>query len=93
MKDELKLRPASEYGLHYGDLGVIVIALFFLFGFLWLMFSPGATLRGLDQYDQASARDTAARLAKLEKVRRQKEIDAAIASGVVTVGIEPAKKH
>ena len=42
MKDELKLRPASEYGLHYGDLGIIVIALFFLFGFLWLMFSPGA---------------------------------------------------
>jgi hypothetical protein len=94
MKDEeLKLRPASEYGLHYGDLGVIVIALFFLFGFLWLMFSPGANLKGLDAYDKASARDTAARLQKLEQAKRQKEIDAAIASGVVTVGIAPAKKH
>ncbi len=72
MKDELKLRPASEYGLHYGDLGVIVIALFFLFGFFWLMFSPNATLRGLDAYDSASAKDTAARLSKLEKARRQK---------------------
>ena len=59
---------------------------------IWLMFSPGATLRGLDAYDKPSARDTAARLQKLEKDRRQKEIDAAITSGVVTVGIEP-KKH
>ena len=91
MKDELKLRPASEYGLHYGDLGIIVIALFFLFGFLWLMFSPGATLRGLAQFDQASSRDNAARLSKLEKARRQKEIDDAVASGVVIVGIAPAK--
>jgi hypothetical protein len=91
MSDELKVRPAAEYGLHYGDLGVIVIALFFLFGFLWLMFSPGATLRGLDQFDQASSRDTAARLSKIEKARRQKEIDAAVASGVVIVGISPPK--
>jgi hypothetical protein len=55
------------------------------------MFSPGANLRGLDQFDQASARDTAARLSKLEKARRQKEIDAAVASGVVIVGIAPPK--
>jgi hypothetical protein len=90
MSDEPKVRPASEFGLHYGDLGVIAIALFFLFGFLWLMFSP-APLRGLDKFDVAAAKDSAATLAKLEKARRKKEIDAAEASGVVTVGIVPRK--
>ena len=65
--------------------------MFFLFGFLWLMFSPGAALTGLDQFDTASAKDQANILAKAEKARRQKEIDAAVASGVVTVGIAPAR--
>jgi hypothetical protein len=90
MSDEPKIRPAAEFGLHHGDLGVIAIALFFLFGFLWLMFSP-APLKGLDKFDVAAAKDGSASLAKLEKARRQKEIDAAVASGVVTVGIAPAK--
>ena len=83
-------RKQRDFGLHYGDLGVVAMALFFLFGFLWLMFSP-APLKGLDKFDQASAKDQADSLAKLEKARRQKEIAAAVASGVVTVGIAPAK--
>jgi hypothetical protein len=86
----MKVRPANEFGMHYGDLGVIAIALFFLFGFLWLMFSP-APLKGLDKFDQASAKDVAATLAKAEKARRLKEIQADEASGVVTVGIAPRK--
>ncbi len=90
MTDAPKVRPASEFGLHYGDLGVIAIALFFLFGFLWLMLSP-APLKGLDKFDTAAAKDSAATLAKAEKARRQKAIDDAVASGVVTVGIAPAR--
>jgi hypothetical protein len=83
-------KDKPHFGMHYGDLGVIAIALFFLFGFLWLMFTP-APLKGLDNFDTASAKDQQATLAKLEKARRQKEIDAAVASGVVTVGIAPAR--
>ena len=84
-------KDQPHFGMHYGDLGVIAIAVFFLFGFLWLMFSPGAALTGLDQFDTASAKDHQATIERLEKARRQREIDAAVASGVVTVGIAPRK--
>ena len=84
-------RKQRDFGLHYGEVGVIAIALFFLFGFLWLLLSP-APLKGLDKFDQVANKTRQDIIAKAEKARRQKEIDPAIASGVVTVGIEP-KKH
>jgi len=83
-------KNAPIFGMHYGDLGVVAMAVLFLFGFLWLMFSP-APLKGLDKFDQVAAHDREATIAKLEKARRQKEIDDAVASGVVTVGIAPAR--
>ena len=62
----------------------------FCSAFLGLMFAP-APLKGLDKFDKVAAHDREATIAKLEKARRQKEIDDAVASGVVTVGIAPAR--
>ena len=61
----------AGYSLHYGEVGVIAIALLFLFGFLWLAFSD-APLKGLDKFDAAANRDfsllllTLALLGKME---------------------------
>ena len=88
MSDPEKKQPV--FGLHYGDLGVVALAVLFLLAFLGLMFAP-APLKGLDKFDAVAARDREATTAKLEKARRQKEIDDAVASGEVTVGIAP--KH
>jgi len=87
-KDEDE-RP--EFGRHWGDWGGIVIALIFLAGFLALLFGPN-TLEGLEKTDQVLNRIEKENIAKAEKAARQREIDAAVASGVVTVGIAPAKK-
>jgi hypothetical protein len=83
-------KNAPIFGMHYGDLGVVALAVLFLLAFLGLMFAP-APLKGLDKFDKVAAHDREATIAKLEKARRQKEIDDAVASGVVTVGIAPAR--
>jgi hypothetical protein len=85
-KDE---RP--EYGTHWGDLAVIGIAFVFFLGFLGLMFGP-SPLKGLDKFDAVADKIKADIVAKAEKENRQKAIEAAEASGVVTVGIAPRKK-
>ena len=76
--------------LHYGELGVIAIALFFLFGFLWLMLSP-APLKGIDKFDKVADKVRQEQIDKAEKIKRQKEIEAAEATGVVTVGLSRPK--
>ena len=82
------VKEKGDFGMHYGDLGVIAIALLFLFGFLWLALSP-APLKGLDKFDAVANKERDKNIAKAEKAQRQQEIDAAVASGVVDVGIAP----
>jgi hypothetical protein len=84
-----KKRP--EFGTHWGDWGVIIIALVFFAGFLGLMFGP-SPLKGIEKFDAVADKIKADIIAKAEKENRQKAIDAAVATGVVDVGIPP-KKH
>ncbi len=83
-------QPPPDFGTDIGDLGVIAIALVFLAGMLFLVFTP-APLKGLDKFSEAADRTRAQELARQEKVIRQREIDAAVKSGVITVGIAPSK--
>jgi len=75
-----------------GDWGVIVIALVFFAAFLGLMFGP-SPLKGIEKFDVVADKIKTDIVAKAEKENRQKEIDAAVASGVVEVGITPPKKR
>ncbi len=84
-------QPPPDFGTDIGDLGVIAIALVFLAGMLFLIFGP-SPLAGLEKFDAAADKAMAQEVAKRQKTRRQQEIDAAVKSGVVTVGILPAKK-
>jgi len=78
-------RPKSDddreiYGTHPGDYGVIIVAALITLAMVAILLlpSPFAKLKRAQ--------------AEQEKIERQKKIDEAVSSGVVTVGIAPKKK-
>ena len=79
-----------EFGTHWGDWSVPLIAVLFLIGFL--AFLSTDFLAGLDKTDQVLNRIEKEHIATAEKALRQRDIDAAEATGVVEVGIAPKKK-
>jgi len=82
--DDNEKRPI--FGTAWGDLGVIVIAALLTIALLLILFSPSPFQR----LEQAQARQEKEKIRQAE-VERQKKIDAAVATGVVSVGIAPAK--
>jgi hypothetical protein len=80
-----------EFGRHWGDWGGVVMAVLFLIGFLALLLGPNP-LVGLNKTDEVLNRIQNENIAKAEKAARQREISAAEATGVVEVGIAPARK-
>ena len=68
------------YGTHPGDLGVVVIAALLTLSWIAILVLPSPFAK-LEQQQKAA-----------EKAERQKKIDAAMATGEVTVGILPAKR-
>ena len=88
-KDEDE-RP--DFGTHWGDWGVIIIAFVFFLAFLGLMFGP-SPLKGIEKFDVVAEKIKSGIVEKAEEENRQKAIHDAEASGVVEVGIPPAKKH
>jgi hypothetical protein len=85
-------RPKNDddreiYGTHPGDIGVVVVAAFITLAMVAILLlpSPFAKLK------RAQAQQEKIEAAQ-KKVERQKKIDEAVASGVVTVGIPPTKK-
>ncbi len=80
-----------EFGRHWGDWGGVVMALIFLIALIGLLFGPNP-LEGLDKTDQVLNRVEQENIAKAEEARRQQAIHDAEASGVVEVGVGPAKK-
>ena len=69
------------YGTHPGDFGVIIVAGLITLAMVLILVlpSPFAKLKRVQ--------------AEQEKIERQKKIDEAVASGVITVGIPPKKKQ
>ena len=82
--DDNEKRPI--FGTAWGDMGVIVIAALLTIALLLILFSPSP----FQKLEQAQARQEKEKIHQAE-VERQKKIDAAVATGVVTVGITPAK--
>ena len=82
--DDNEKRPI--FGTAWGDLGVIVIAALLTIALLLILFSPSP----FQKLEQAQARQEKEKIRQAE-VERQKKIDAAVATGVVSVGIAPAK--
>ena len=95
MKKKKDPNERVEFGRHWGDWGGVVMAVIFFIGFVIFLFGSNP-LAGLDRADQVINRvqkENIAAAAKAEEENRQKAIHDAEASGVVEVGITPAKKH
>ena len=82
--DDDEKRPI--FGTAWGDMGVIVIAALLTIALLLILFSPSP----FQKLEQAQARQEKERILK-EQAERQRKIDAAVATGEVSVGIKPHK--
>ena len=85
MKEKEEKSPI--FGNSLGDLGVVVIALLCTITLFLILFSPSP----FERLEKAQARQAKEKAHQIE-VERQKRIDAAMATGEVSVGIMP-KKH
>ncbi len=85
MKEKEEKSPI--FGTAIGDLGVVVIALLCTITLLLILFSPSP----FEKLEKAQARQAKEKAHQVE-VERQKRIDAAMATGEVSVGIMP-KRH
>ncbi|HET7084040.1 MAG TPA: hypothetical protein VFI23_04665 [Rhizomicrobium sp.] len=86
MKDEKEEKPPI-FGTAVGDLGVVVIAALCTITLIMILFSPSP----FERLEKAQARQEKEKAHQAE-VERQRKIDAAVATGEVSVGILP-KKH
>jgi hypothetical protein len=80
-------KKSPIFGTSIGDLGVVVIALLCTFTLLLILFSPSP----FQKLERAQARQ-AREKAQQAQSERQKKIDAAVATGEVSVGIT-SQKH
>ena len=85
MKEKEEKSPI--FGTAIGDLGVVVIALLCTITLFLILFSPSP----FERLEKAQARQAKEKAHQVE-VERQKRIDAAVATGEVSVGIMP-KRH
>lgn len=85
MKEKEEKSPI--FGNSVGDLGVVVIALLCTITLFLILFSPSP----FEKLEKAQARQAKEKAHQAE-VARQKRIDAAVATGEVSVGIMP-KRH
>jgi hypothetical protein len=86
--DEGPEEKGQIFGMHIGDLGLILIAFLCTVTVVLILFSPSPA----DRLQKAQAR-LANDKARQEQAVRQKKIDAAMATGEVSVGILPGPKH
>jgi len=84
---EEKEEKPPIFGTAVGDLGVVVIAALCTITLIMILFSPSPC----ERLEKAQARQEKEKAHQVE-VERQKRIDAAVATGEVSVGITP-KKH
>jgi len=86
--DEGPEEKGQIFGMHIGDLGLILIAFLCTVTVVLILFSPSPA----DRLHKAQVRQ-AREKAQQEQALRQKKIDAAVATGEVSVGILPPPKH
>lgn len=89
MKSPPSYQPEEKsriFGTSIGDLGVVVIAALCTITLIMILFAPSP----FEKLEKAQARQ-AREKAHQETVERQKKIDAAVATGEVSVGLAPAR--
>jgi hypothetical protein len=86
--DESPHDKRAIFGMHIGDLGLVLIAFLCTVTVFLILFSPSPA----DRLHKAQVRQ-AREKAQQEQAVRQKKIDAAVATGEVSVGILPSGKH
>ena len=84
--DESPEDKRAIFGMHIGDLGLVLIAFLCTVTVFLILFSPSPA----DRLQKAQLRQ-AREKAQQEQAVRQKKIDAAVATGEVSVSIAPAK--
>jgi len=90
MKAKKEKEPEEKspiFGTALGDIGVVVIAALCTITLILILFSPSP----FEKLEKAQARQEKEKAHQVE-VARQKRIDAAVATGEVSVGIMP-KRH
>ena len=86
--DQSPEEKRAIFGMHIGDLGLVLIAVLCTVTVFLILFSPSPA----DRLHKAQERQAREKLQQ-EQAARQKKIDAAVATGEVSVGIRPAGKH
>jgi hypothetical protein len=76
------------YRTSYGDIGIVLIAAGCTLAFILMMILPSPVAK----FEQDKARATQA-AQQQEQAARQQEIDKAVASGEVSMGISSPQKH
>jgi hypothetical protein len=84
--DESPEDKRAIFGMHVGDLGLVLIAFLCTVTVVLILFSPSPA----DRLQKAQARQAREKVQQ-EQAARQKKIDAAVATGEVSVSITPAK--
>jgi len=75
------------FGMHVGDLGLVLIAFLCTVTVILILFSPSPA----DRLQKAQAR-LAGEKARQDQALQQKKIDAAVATGEVSMEIHPPRK-
>ena len=86
-KEKEREEKSPIFGTALGDIGVVVIAALCTITLILILFSPSP----FEKLEKAQARQEKEKAHQVE-VARQKRIDAAVATGEVSVGIMP-KRH
>jgi hypothetical protein len=84
--DQSPEEKRAIFGMHVGDLGLVLIAFLCTVTVILILFSPSPA----DRLQKAQARQEKERILK-ENTDRQRKIDEAVATGEVSVGIAPRK--
>ena len=85
--DESPEEKHAIFGMHVGDLGLVLIAFLCTVTVILILFSPSPA----DRLQKAQARQAGEKV-RQEQALRQKKIDAAVATGEVSMEIHPPRK-
>ena len=85
--DQSPEEKRAIFGMHIGDLGLVLIAFLCTVTVVLILFSPSPA----DRLQKAQARQ-AWEKARQEQALRQKKIDADVATGEVSMEIHPPRK-
>ncbi|HEY4076915.1 MAG TPA: hypothetical protein VGM26_08285 [Rhizomicrobium sp.] len=89
-EDDNEIR--AIYRTSYGDIGIVLIAAGCTLAFILMMILPSPVAK-LEQDKASAARQQEQTVRQQQQAARQQQIDKAVASGEVSMGIATPQKH